>query len=60
MLLVLGLVNDRALRGQNIHPHLERFAEARATKTQEVAAASRATNEVINIQSSDEADEIRR
>jgi hypothetical protein len=48
MHLVIGLVHDRASGSHNIHPHLERFAEARPNRTQNVAAARRATIEVMN------------
>jgi len=54
---VLGLANDRALGSHNIHPHLERLAEVRTTERQKIAAAGRAPNNVVNIQSRDEAKE---
>ena len=57
MLLALALVNGRPLGGHNGHPHLERLAEARTTEVQKIAAAGRTPNNVINIQSRDEANE---
>lgn len=58
MPLSLDLVNDRALGGHSIQPNFERIAEAGTISARIVPVASRARNELIKIQSHDEANKI--
>jgi len=46
------------LGGHNVHPHVERIAEARTTDVQKIAAAGRAPITAANILNRDEANEV--